>query len=115
MSWAHRALSGADPMSDTRERREQPWLARSIIAVLIAILGLWLLGFGAWLAALGGSLYYVLAGVALLTTAVLLFRRQAAALVAYAALLTITIIWAVTEVGLDFWQLAPRGDLLVPI
>lgn len=90
-------------------------VATAILALLIALLGLWLLGFGAWLAGLGGSLYYVIAGAALLLSAFLLFRRSAAALWVYAALLLGTVIWAIAEVGFDFWQLAPRGDLLVPI
>ena len=89
--------------------------ARSILSAFIGLLGLWLLGFGGYLAVIGGSIYYVLAGIALLATAFLLFRDNSAALVVYGALLVITIIWALWEVGFDFWQLAPRGDLLVPI
>src|SRR4051812_3106539 len=88
--------------------------ATLIVSLIIGIVGLWSFGFGAYLATLGGSVYYVLAGIALVATAVLLFRRRSESLVVYAALLTVTIIWALWEVGLDFWQLAPRGDLLVP-
>src|SRR5437868_12577178 len=86
-----------------------------ILGAIIGLIGLWSFGFGAWLAALGGSIYYVLAGIALIAAAVLLFRRRSEALVIYAGLLVVTILWALWEVGLDFWQLAPRGDLLVPI
>jgi len=86
-----------------------------VMAIILALIGLWIGGFGAYLAALGGSVYYVLAGLALLATAVLLYRRKSAALAVYAALLVLTIAWALWEVGLDFWQLAPRGDLLVPL
>lgn len=99
-------------MAETRKRSGAGPLT---LAIIVGILGSWSFGFGALLASLGGSVYYVLAGVALIATAVLLFRRRSAALVIYAALLVITIIWAIWEVGLDFWQLAPRGDLLVPI
>src|SRR4051812_20889718 len=86
-----------------------------ILAIVIGLIGLWLFGFGAYLAAVGGSIYYVLAGIALFASAVLLLRRRSLALIIYSGLLVVTIIWALWEVGLDFWQLAPRGDLLVPI
>jgi quinoprotein glucose dehydrogenase len=78
-------------------------------------MGVALLAGGAWLAALGGSLYYLIAGVALLVTGWLLAIRRAAAIWLYAALLLGTMIWAIWEVGLDFWSLAPRGDVLVPL
>ncbi|HEX5320396.1 MAG TPA: membrane-bound PQQ-dependent dehydrogenase, glucose/quinate/shikimate family [Stellaceae bacterium] len=89
-------------------------ILRTILATIIGLMGLWLLVFGGELLSLGGSAYYVIAGVALLATAVLLLRGNPLSLWIYAALLIGTIIWAIAEVGLDFWQLAPRGDLLVP-
>ena len=95
--------------------RERGWLFPLVMAIIVGLLGLWLTGFGAYLASLGGSLYYVLAGIGLIATAVLLFRRNAAALVVYAVVLAGTLIWAIAEVGFDFWQLSPRGNLLVPI
>lgn len=94
------------------------WKARPVVmvtAVLLALIGLYLGIGGIWLAALGGSVYYVLAGAALLAVAGLLLRARREALWLYALLLLGTIVWALWEVGLDFWALAPRGDLLVPI
>src|SRR5882724_3961124 len=70
---------------------------------------------GIWLAALGGSLYYALAGFALLSIAVLLFRRNAWVYWAYAMLILATLSWAVYEVGLDWWQLMPRGNFIVAL
>ena len=102
-------------MSDDQPRRSDRGMARTIVAAIVAILGLWLLVFGAWLAVIGGSIYYLLAGIALLASAFLLFRGRSAGLIVYAAVLVATIAWALWEVGFDFWQLAPRGDLLVPI
>ncbi|MBL7236532.1 glucose/quinate/shikimate family membrane-bound PQQ-dependent dehydrogenase [Novacetimonas hansenii] len=98
---------------NTPPTRPGPLLLLAI--ALCAISGLYLLGGGIWLAVLGGSIYYVLAGVALLGTAWLLFMRAQAALGLYALLLAGTMIWAVREAGFDFWALAPRGDILVPI
>ncbi|MFC6619801.1 membrane-bound PQQ-dependent dehydrogenase, glucose/quinate/shikimate family [Novosphingobium panipatense] len=91
----------------------KPSILLRLLGALIGLMGLGLAAAGIWLIALGGSWYYLIAGLALLATAVLLFRRQAAALWCYAALLVGTMIWAVWEVGLDFWSLAPRGDILV--
>ena len=101
-------------MSDSEGRR-RPFLFLRIIGIVIALIGLWLTGAGAYLLSLGGSLYYVLAGIGLLATAFLLFRRKTSALLVFAIVLAGTLIWALAEVGFDFWQLAPRGNLLVPV
>lgn len=95
-------------MADTRRGR-----GPLILAAFTGLSGLGLLGGGLWLIALGGSWYYALAGAGLLVVAVLLARRNPAALVVHAVVLLGTLGWAVTEVGLDWWQLAPRGDLVV--
>ncbi|QJU60116.1 membrane-bound PQQ-dependent dehydrogenase, glucose/quinate/shikimate family [Sphingomonas sp. AP4-R1] len=63
---------------------------------------------GAWLIALGGSAYYLPAGIALLAIAWLAWRRNPAALWLMAALLAVTIIWSLAEGGFDFWALMPR-------
>ncbi|MGY4629961.1 glucose/quinate/shikimate family membrane-bound PQQ-dependent dehydrogenase [Bradyrhizobium sp. USDA 4486] len=93
--------------------RAAPLLVITIL--IVAIMGLGLTAGGIWLAVLGGSFYYLISGLALLLTSWLLARRRAEALWVYAALLLGTMIWAVWEVGLDFWSLAPRGDVLVPL
>jgi quinoprotein glucose dehydrogenase len=85
----------------------------AILAAILALLGLAIGIGGIWLAALGGSLYYLIAGLALIGCGILLWHRRPSALWLYALLLAGTMIWALAEVGLDFWQLAPRGDLLV--
>ncbi|MDQ0473371.1 glucose/quinate/shikimate family membrane-bound PQQ-dependent dehydrogenase [Labrys wisconsinensis] len=90
-------------------------MAILITTAVFALIGLYLLAGGGWLLALGGSAYYLIAGLALLATAVLLWRRSQAALWLYAALLVGSIAWAIHEVGFDFWALAPRGDILVPL
>ena len=100
-------------MAAARDLQRAPLL--TFTAVIVGLMGLALLAGGAWLAAIGGSLYYVVAGAALLGTAWLLWQRRAAALWLYAALLLGTMIWAISEVGLDFWSLAPRGDVLAPL
>ncbi|WP_415058558.1 hypothetical protein [Halopseudomonas sp.] len=70
-----------------------------MIALLVLLVAL--LTGGIWLAALGGSLYYAMAGTALLTVALLLRSRRNAAQLLYAALLAGTAIWALWESGYD--------------
>jgi quinoprotein glucose dehydrogenase len=82
-------------------------------AAAFVLLGLLLLGGGAWLLSLGGSLYYVLAGIGLIAAGVLVFRRQRAVLGLMALLLFATLVWSLVEVKFDWWQLLPRLDIWV--
>lgn len=85
-----------------------------VVSLLFTTLtALYLLGGGAWLVSLGGSAYYVVAGVVLLAVACALYLRRPIALVLYALLLVGTAIWSVWESGTDFWALAPRAGVLV--
>lgn len=93
--------------------KRAPLLALTVI--VMALMAVFLVAGGIWLAMLGGSSYYLIAGVAVLATAWLLAAGRAEALWMHAALLLGTMIWAVREVGFDFWSLAPRGDVLVPL
>ncbi|WP_110669802.1 membrane-bound PQQ-dependent dehydrogenase, glucose/quinate/shikimate family [Salinicola halophilus] len=83
-----------------------------IVAVVLggvtALLGLGLLGGGVWLATLGGSPFYLLAGLLLAGAGIGLARGRAYGL--WLALLTLALAtaWALWEVGIDFWQLVPR-------
>ncbi|WP_067336105.1 glucose/quinate/shikimate family membrane-bound PQQ-dependent dehydrogenase [Stappia indica] len=85
----------------------------TITSVVVLLLGLFLAGAGGWLLMLGGTAYYLIAGLALLATAGLLFARRVEALLVYALFLAGTLAWAIWEVGFDWWQLAPRGGLLI--
>jgi quinoprotein glucose dehydrogenase len=90
-------------------------LTLTITSIVLALVGLVLGGGGAWLVALGGSWYYLIAGLAFLVTAWLLYRRRSAALWLYAGIVFATLIWAVWEIGFDWWQLGPRGGVIVII
>jgi quinoprotein glucose dehydrogenase len=70
---------------------------------------------GGWLAALGGSYFYVAAGVGVLISGGLLLAMRRSALWVFAAVLIATLFWAVYEVGLDWWPLAARGDIIYPM
>lgn len=60
---------------------------------------------------LGGSLYYLLAGIGLIVSGVLLLAGRSAALLVYGVVLFASSVWALWEVGLDWWQLVPRLSL----
>jgi quinoprotein glucose dehydrogenase len=87
-------------------------LLRYLTALAVALFGLFLGIGGAWLAVIGGSIYYLAAGILLLAVAWLLYRARGEALWLYALLLVGTLIWALAEADLDFWRLVPRGDVL---
>jgi membrane-bound PQQ-dependent dehydrogenase (glucose/quinate/shikimate family) len=78
------------------------------MAVLVGGLGLLMLAGGAVLLSAGGSPYYLLAGLWLCATAILLARRYGWGLAAYAVFLAVTAVWAVWEVGAVPWLLLPR-------
>ncbi len=79
-----------------------------ILGIVIALIGGVLAIGGAWLATLGGSLYYVLTGVAMVVSGVLLARGRALGGWIYVAIFALTVIWAFAEVGSNNWALVPR-------
>ncbi|WP_442947106.1 membrane-bound PQQ-dependent dehydrogenase, glucose/quinate/shikimate family [Novosphingobium sp.] len=83
-------------------------VAPLILGVVIAAIGLVLAIGGAWLAVLGGSVYYVLTGVAMIASGALLVRRRLLGGWLYCAVFVITVIWAFAEVGANDWALVPR-------
>jgi quinoprotein glucose dehydrogenase len=85
---------------------------KTILAVVAAIFGLGLLIGGIYLAVLGGSWYYIIAGILFIATAVLLQKLKSSALIVYAVLVLGTVVWGLWEVGSDFFALAPRLDIL---
>jgi quinate dehydrogenase (quinone) len=60
------------------------------------------------LALVGGSFYYIIAGLALLVSGFLYVRLSPTGFFVYAAIFALTIVWAFWEVGPQFWPLVPR-------
>jgi quinate dehydrogenase (quinone) len=83
-----------------------------IFAVIVLLLGLAYLYSGGKLLAVGGSIYYVLAGIALVVSGGLLWRGHKFGSHLYGALLLVTLLWGLYEVGADPWALMPRVLLL---
>lgn len=69
---------------------------------------------GFWFAT-SGDLYYVLAGLAMLAASFFTLRFDPRALWIYAGLIAGTLIWALTEAGLNNWVLSPRADIILPL
>ncbi|NEJ71698.1 membrane-bound PQQ-dependent dehydrogenase, glucose/quinate/shikimate family [Rhizobium phaseoli] len=88
-------------------------MAIVITSIFFIIIGLTLSGGGLWLVTLGGSMFYLFAGLMFLITAGLLLMRKAVALWVYAVLVVAALAWAIWEVGFDWWQLGPRGGMII--
>lgn len=84
-----------------------------LASALVGAIGLYFLIGGAWLAALGGSFFFLILGVLLLGSAFLFYQRRATSLALYGFTLLITLVWALWEVGFDWWALSARGSLLI--
>lgn len=92
---------------DEHTRAHGKWPAL-LLGLLLAVAGVALAIGGIKLLSLGGSAYYLIAGVSIFVVGVLLAMRKGTALWLYAAVLFATLLWALWEVGLDWWQLVPR-------
>lgn len=79
-----------------------------ITAVLLLLLGLWFAAAGGYLVALGGSPYYVLAGIALIVSAAAMGRGDGRGRSLYGLLFAGTAFWALWEAGANRWALLPR-------
>jgi len=90
------------------KRRKSCVIALRAVAAILALVAAWLIVGGAWLAALGGSPFYVILGAAYLAASILSWRlRQAGGWVAAAAFL-VALLWAFYECGFNYWALFPR-------
>lgn len=94
----------ADSETSTKQRR---W-PLALFGAILAVIGLVLAVGGIQLAALGGSWYYILAGAALLVAGGLLAARRVAGAWLFGLTAVATVVWALAEVGLNFWMLVPR-------
>ena len=97
-----------EAQSTAAANRDGNWFAR-IIGILLGLIGLWLTIGGAWLLWLGGSAYYLPAGIGCLISAWHYLKgRPNAGFWAYIVVFVGTCIWAFAEVGSQFWPLVPR-------
>ena len=93
--------------------KSQPTAAVSRWPIWVAALGVLVFGLlfiagGGYLATLGGSLYFLIAGLGMLVSAVLLFKRRLAGAWLFAAVMVASVVWALVDAGLVFWPLVSR-------
>lgn len=90
-----------------------------VVGLIVALIGVVLAIGGAWLALLGGSLYYLVTGAAMVWAGGLLMRGQGLGGLLYLAVVVLTFLWAWWEVGANAWAQVPRVVapvvLLVPV
>ncbi|ANI60098.1 glucose/quinate/shikimate family membrane-bound PQQ-dependent dehydrogenase [Pseudomonas sp. GR 6-02] len=79
-----------------------------VVAFGVLVFGLFFATGGGYLATLGGSWYFLLAGFGLIVSAVLLFKQRLQGAWLFAAVMVLTVIWALADVGLNFWPLISR-------
>jgi quinoprotein glucose dehydrogenase len=79
-----------------------------ILSVIFVLIGAVLAIGGVKLLTLGGSFYYLLAGLGLIASGVLMFRLKLVGAYIYFGVFVLTVLWALWEVGLDGWGLVPR-------
>ncbi len=102
------------PDSPSATRRPRHGLV-TLLSIVLVLLGVVLGGLGAWLATLGGSWYYVLAGAGLLVSGVLLWGNRRAGALWFGAVFVGTLLWTAWESGSDYWRWVPRLGLIVGI
>ncbi|WP_313597429.1 membrane-bound PQQ-dependent dehydrogenase, glucose/quinate/shikimate family [Psychrobacter sanguinis] len=81
---------------------------QKFLSIIMCLFALPLVIGGGYLLYLGGSPYYVVAGVLMLTSAWLLLKRQWLAYALYSIFIVGSVIWAVWESGFYWWALATR-------
>ena len=76
----------------------------ALVAVLIVLIAIVLTVGGAWLAVLGGSLYYLIAGFLLLFSAWLLFRNRLMGVWVCCSLFLLSLLWGSTRLAATLGQ-----------
>ncbi|MBF7687140.1 glucose/quinate/shikimate family membrane-bound PQQ-dependent dehydrogenase [Acinetobacter rathckeae] len=87
-------------------------LLNKVIAFIFIFIGIVVLASGIYLIVLGGSYYYLIAGLMFLVTGFMLSRQSSLAFLSHALLMFATTLWGLWEVGSDFWALVPRVDVI---
>ncbi len=91
-----------------RPNRGAGYWATFAVALVVLLFGIPIFAGGLYLAWLGGSWYYAIAGIGLLATAYFLFEASMAGVWAYLATWVFTVVWAFWEAGFDWWAQVPR-------
>ncbi|WP_110686103.1 membrane-bound PQQ-dependent dehydrogenase, glucose/quinate/shikimate family [Salinicola aestuarinus] len=82
-----------------------------VVGIIVALVGLALGAGGLYLATLGGSWYYLVAGVLMLVSGLLMVGGRVAGAWLYGLVFLGTFLWAAWESGLNYWRWIPRLDV----
>jgi hypothetical protein len=95
---------------NTTVKRTSGWAVAwlSIVGVVLIGAGLFLAIGGGRLAMLGGSWYFLVAGIAIVMSGVLVILRRPSGAVLFGLITALTVVWAVWDAGFDFWPLVSR-------
>lgn len=89
------------------------------LGIVLVIFSIPLIIGGVYLLSLGGSLFYLVMGLTLVACGVGFIRKKKFAVWLFLAFAVVNILWALFEVGLQFWPMVPRLSvtlvLLVPV
>lgn len=100
-------------MAETSSRSGKGLRIWSVLLGLVLLAtGLFFAVGGGQLATLGGSWYFLVAGIVTVLSAIQFFRAKSSAVVLFLLVFVGTLIWAVIDAGLQFWPLVSR--LMVP-
>jgi quinoprotein glucose dehydrogenase len=102
-------------IENTSRSTNKPGLVRwslFVLSLLILGLGVALIFGGIRLALLGGSWYYLIAGIGLLIAGVQLLRGKSSGAWWYGLVFLGTVLWAAWESGSDYWGWVPRLDVI---
>lgn len=96
-------------MSQTNARSSK-WLGLwcFVLGLILLATGLFFVIGGGKLVSLGGSWYFVIAGIFTVLSAIQFFRRKSSAVLIFALVFIGSAIWAVLDAGIDFWPLVSR-------
>jgi quinoprotein glucose dehydrogenase len=83
-------------------------LVRSILSLILVLIGALLAFGGIELVLLGGSFYYLISALVLFACAYFSWRGDSRAPFIFGVFLLVTLVWAIWESGWDGWALAPR-------
>lgn len=95
-------------MGKNNHQRGFPRFLTWVLVILLAVIGLAIGIGGIKLATLGGSLYFLIMGAAMVISAVLIFLKKRSGVVLYGVAFIASIIWAISDAGWDFWPLFSR-------
>lgn len=83
-----------------------------IMAIILLLCALPLIVGGGYLVSLSGSWYYLIAGLLLLISSLLLFKGKRTGLAIFFVLYIATFFWTLYESGSDYWGWIPRMSVL---